>query len=499
MPGNTVTNDLLQKYPWLSQSLGWVGFASLIMGSLLTLLGQISDLRSKLFELFGLAQLETIHFSVGFFLVISFVAGYVALAIWFYRRYLSRVTLPRQRRIYTSAAVLLTMLLAAGSIYAALPPKPDLQILLVNAASSMRRELLETGAAGGGVRTNRVDHSSMTQVWTSAQSLMAILASKEPLSVEDAAQVRKHLEFIERVRLPGDEGWGYVEDATIGITEINAWVVLAELRATEPELIDRIWGADAGTAVQRVQRDLKMLASRQMDNGGWAPVNSTANPTWARTYSTTMALWALVEASKRTDIRRLGPIDYGEAVKGGIRWLLTHYSDEEQSWVPNPARLKQTDSYPGLTAQALFVLERSRPRFDFLLDEDATYKRARARMIRLLSDAGSGPQQPLRLRSVSSNDRMHDSDQYLSRSAHMLEGSTFLWFPWTSAFCAELAANGAPAKLPSGCNLLADRSNELIAFARDEPFTYVMAESLFAVNLHVAKPRVSAVVANSSN
>ena len=85
MPDSQLADEVLKKYPGIGRSLGWCGVISLILGSLATLLGQISVLRNHLFELFGPNHLLTIHFGMTFLVCAMFVVGYAALATWVYR------------------------------------------------------------------------------------------------------------------------------------------------------------------------------------------------------------------------------------------------------------------------------------------------------------------------------------------------------------------------------------------------------------------------------
>ena len=72
----------------------------------------------------------------------------------------------------------------------------------------------------------------------------------------------------------------------------------------------------------------------------------------------------------------------------------------------------------------------------------------------------------------------------------MVEGSTFLWFPWTVALCAQVTHNAPEEEMQRiaerACPRLVGRINDMIKFARDDPFAYVMAESLFAMREHIA-------------
>ena len=45
-----------------------------------------------------------------------------------------------------------------------------------------------------------------------------------------ASKLGEHLEYIEKARLPKEEGWGYFQQMEWGVTEIAAWVVWLILR-----------------------------------------------------------------------------------------------------------------------------------------------------------------------------------------------------------------------------------------------------------------------------
>ncbi|GAA5072045.1 hypothetical protein GCM10025759_11590 [Lysobacter panacisoli] len=463
--------------------LRWFALTSMALGLLAAILGHVSEIRDGLFEILGPNHLLTIHFGMALLVGVTFLAAYLVLFVWIYRRHLARIEKAARRRTLVSATVLLVSGLAAGSIYAALPPKPDLERVMTSEAGKMRRELIELGKPEGGMRTNRIDNASMLQVWSSAQCLVAIMSSPDAMTDEEARQIRDHLDFINRSQLPGAEGWGYVHELRWGVTEVNAWVVLAELMSTRPDLIGRIWGNRSPEAISRLAHHVDDLSHRQTRGGGWAPINVTDKDEYARTYSTVMATWALVEVERRADLKLSSQKD---AINGGIRWLLKYYDNDMESWVPNPIRQQQTESYVGLTTQTLYVIERARPLHFYLLDGNPTYERAQRHMADLMSDSRRRTTDPLSDRPVGRNDRTHDSDVYIGD--RMLEGSTFLWFPWTAAYCSEMKEGRlTDPRIDSGCTLLAQRSNELIKHARAEPYAYVMAESLYAINVNLAR------------
>lgn len=487
----TKTADILKRYPRLERLAGWLGVLTLVLGSLSGILGKITELKRHLFDLVGPTNLLTIHFGMSILVVGFFLIGYMGLGFWMYQRFLRQLSLTYRRR-YLTAMVTGGLFLAGGSIFAALPPTPEVKEMLRAESESWSKELLELHSEEGGIRYNRLDPSVEAQAWATAQVIWAVLSTRSTqISSSEAKNVRAHLDYLEHVRLNGNEGWGYVASMDWGVTEIAAWVTLANLSSLGKTVSEPIWGQDITLAVSRIERDLNLLTQRQIANGGWSPIKQSDNPAYSRTYSSLMALWAIVEAKNNPIIAERIGNKYDQSIRDGIRWLLSNYNQENQSWVPNPERKHQKDCFPGLTAQALYVLERTRSGFGALLSSDGTLEVARRNFINVLEKGHPPNLIALTLRSAQQNDRTHDSDRYLPRSSSMVEGSTFLWFPWALALCGE-TGNGRTWKIDDipeirGCTQILERVNDLTHFAHEDPFTYVMAESLFAINVQLEK------------
>jgi TIR domain len=482
-PIRPLTGELLRGRP-TDRMVGWCGLATLLLGYVATTLGRIYE--GKVLGLAGQDQdsLVYIHFGMKFGVGALFIVGYLAITVWVYRRYLHQ--LEKLKRWLSAAAITACGLLLAGSsIYATLPPALDLLVLLDKETNLWNTRLLKLKAQGGGLKASTVDASAEPQVWSTAQALTGIMVNgRTGLTEMDGKQIREHLEYIEKLALPNEEGWGYFPEMNMGVTEIAGWVALAYLESTEVDMINLVWGNDSEKAFQRLDQYLRLLKSRQLANGGWAPISQKDNEKFGRTYSTTMALWALIEAKKHPDMgKRIGKA-YDEAITGGIGWLLTRYKDEVKSWVPNPERPRQTERFAGLTAQVLYVMERARPEFDSLLN-DSSYQRALQHFKRsIVGDTDSSVS--LVSRPASGNDRIPDGDIYLRPSTFMLEPSTFLWFPWSLALCSQLSARKpVDTEATRSCTLLLGRVGNLISFANNEHSTYVMAESLFAIRLQI--------------
>jgi hypothetical protein len=396
-----------------------------------------------------------------------------------------------RRKAVAVIGALTVVMLTGVSSYATLPGVPDVEKPLLHISAEWSKELLALIDPEGGLKTSRGDPTAPRQVWSTAQSLVAVLSGPVTLTADQAKQIRRHFEFFEKARLPGDEGWGYMEPIDWGVTEINAWVALAYMASLTPDVHALIWRPESpGVAETRLLRELESLKRRQHPNGSWSPIRRTDIAGASRTYSTIMAVWALVEARKLKILKDAEQPAHDQAIQNAIRWLLTTYNADRQSWVPNPERKRQLDSFPGLSAQVLFVLSKAQPDFGYLLDGDETYKRAGLAFLSATQGSTTERAHDPRRRSVSNNDRTHDSDRYLWRSPYMVEGSTFLWFPWSLAYCAQcLEKSPAEVKVQNAargiCKLLLGRVNESIGFAKSDPFAYVMAESLLAINLYL--------------
>ena len=462
---------------------GRLAAVSLALGTLATVLGKMAEIKKALFELLGPDRLQSVHLGMSVLVVGLFVVGYSALGWWLWRRYVS--ARPGRWRLGGAAALVLGGLLTTGcSLYVALPPQPDIDALLNDELDAWSHELIGLRKADGTLRSDRRDPGAPDQVWGTAQALNALLLPPATPAA-NPRELRTLLDAIEAARLPVDsEGWGYYNEFDWGVTEVAGWVLLAEVRSLRPDWAALLWKTDRDIALQRLHRDMELVLRRQLHSGAFAPV-SQALETHARTYSSLVAVWALVEL-RRADLcaERCGEVD--SAVRAGVTWLLSSYEDGLGSWVPRPGRSGNLDSFPGLSGQAIYVLERARPLAGDLLHAEYTdYRRSFFKSF----DTAPDPIHPaLRNRDARANDRTPDGDLNLPGKRVMLEGSTFLWFPWALAACATQADMKASADdaalIARACSQLGGRLNDLVRYVKSEVFVYIMAESLLALRLN---------------
>lgn len=462
---------------------GRLAAISLALGTLATVLGKMAEIKKALFELLGPERLQSLHLGMSVLVAILFAVGYAALGWWLWRRYVSGR--PARRRQMGAVALVLGGLVTTGcSVYVALPPEPDVTALMKEELDAWSQELVALRKGEGTLRSDRRDPSAVDQVWNTAQALNALLL---PAATPDGhpRELRELLDAIEAVRLPEAEGWGYYTDFKWGVTEVAGWVLLAEVRALRPDWSALIWAKDRPLGLQRLHRDMELVLTRQLPSGAFAPVSQPLE-VHARTYSTAVAVWALVEL-RRAELcaERCGEVD--RAVRGGVNWLLKTYEDNPGSWVPRPGRGGNLENTPGLTGQVIYVLERARPLAgDLLRDEYADYRRQYFKSF----DTAPDPEHPaLRNRAARDNDRTPDGDVSLPGKGVLLEGSTFLWFPWAIASCsirADMKASADDAAMiDRACGHLGGRVNDLVRFVKSDVFVYVMAEALLTLRLHM--------------
>ncbi len=279
------------------------------------------------------------------------------------------------------------------------------------------------------------------------------------------------------------EGWGYHEQFDWGVTEIAAWVGIAEiqsLRISKPP----IWtnAEQRERTKQNVRNIIALLRARQIPQlGAFSPIRDTSLHTYARTYPTVMAIWTMAEAaSAELEIYTREDLPGLEASMGeALDWLSASMVIDKsgpKGWLVNPANPTGEDPFLGLTTQTLSILGRVPLRFS-----KENQEKFLALKKRLLSSARVWTSRSLKPNDQI-NDRMHDSDTYLYPTAKLIEPSTFLWYPWSVSFLRSLASD--PALDPKERRTAAVWLRRLQARAGeygsvvDSGYNYIAAETL---------------------
>lgn len=280
---------------------GAAGGISVFLANITAILTHVDGIRDWIFKTFGFNVLEGAHVYALSLTVAAAVFGFAAIAYWVYQTYIADKADEIKLAFVLGAVFVVT---SGAYMVGYIVPRPVVpQKLLQQQAAAMVDRIFSfqvgSGAEKGGLRWSTQGVSNETQAWTTAQCLVAVLLSAHSAS-KYPSQIREAFNFLERVKIAkADQSWGYMAGQQWGITEINSWVTLAYLSSLRPDVVNIIWRDDERREViKRVERNLAMLVAAQYPSGAWGPTNRTDKVSHIRTYSSIMAVWALVEARK---------------------------------------------------------------------------------------------------------------------------------------------------------------------------------------------------------
>ncbi len=456
---------------------------TLLLGNTAILIGHIHSVRYIVFDIVGYLKLGYLHNYMQIIVSILLLLGYLSIFVWLYQKLLFS-----QKGAIKIFLILICLVSIGGSAYfnisLMMPSEPQVKPLVAKEIDGWMERVIQSQSDNGGVRMDPTNIILETQVWTTAQCLKAVLASGTKIDKNLSDRIKNAFDYIEKVRIRiQNEGWGYQDNYGWGITEIAAWVSLAYIETLRSENASELWSTSERTEVlNRIIRDLNLIAVRQHQNGGWSPINNVSRSDYTRTYSTVMALWSLLEAKKSSVVFFKIGTQFDNIIKRGIGWLMkTYITKNQMGWVPNPNRENQTETFLGLSAQTLFVLSLAENDFEDSLN-NSIYKEAKNNFIDI-----SG----LFSREINDNDRAHDGDRYLPQSEYAIESMTFLWYPWTLAVYEHLSNDSYLSKKQNQIasnrqkNLL-HRIDEVSAFVKSEQ-NYVLGEFLYCLSMAINK------------
>ena len=362
-------------------------------------------------------------------------------------------------------------------------PESELKTLLQRKDDDWVQTVFNAQASNGGIKMSPSSSDATTQVWQTAQCLVAALSAEKDLS-GNASKVKEGLKYLESLhRTTPAEGWSlYGNSNQFTITEIAAWVTLANIKSLDNPA--RIWtDTERPEVSNRIVRDLDEINRRQDPGGGWRPIKDD-NPEFTRTYATVMALWSLIEARSSPSTGDKIGSKYDENIRRGINWLLRGYQ-AGQGWVPNPNRVGQRNQFEGLTAHALYVLSRAERLNSFsFIKTDNIYRTARQDFIKNRQMASW---------SIDSNDsHLPDADLRFLGTEFLAEGSTFLWFPWSLLVLnqlsndQDLSDDERKAATQLRLDILNHNSDKLDKYVETANLMYVLGENLYCVSVYLA-------------
>lgn len=297
-----------------------------------------------------------------------------------------------------------------------------------------------------------LDNRSFTQPWSTAQALVGAL-QVPGVAAGYADKIRDIFRYLSHWRYPfglaaaklspqAEQGWALFEDEVkpVPVTEITCWVLVAYACAL------RSGGVGGQEIAACLAAEVEALLCRQCvltDErhvvGGFCPTVQVCEAN-QRTYSTVLALWALMELLPmvRQELEKRQKWDDAVAAIGlGAEWLLAT-RDKEVGWVPKPVGGKRS-RYPGLTAQALFVLTLLRQNA-FGIKLPVGYTSA---LKDFLLEAGDFSR-IWSFRDPAGDVSINSGDVVLIGTPYRMEGSEFYWAPWTLALVGVLIRTGYP-------------------------------------------------------
>ena len=468
--GRRLSTAVMKTVDWVERRALVLGLTFFFIGVLLLIGGLSGEALSTLIERVGLKRARPWNVALRWIEMSALVFGALLISVALARQRGRRFAVALGAVLWLGCWMLITVDVPAPAAFALAYDRH-----LVKGSDDWRRRLLTfSDPETGGIRDGSSD--TKVQAWTTAQAVVGVLGNidynKSKLSAKEQDQIRNAVNYLDRVRVPPpDEGWGYFEGTVPAITEVTAWAALAEIASVRANL----WDPNSRAIVAgRVDRDLKTLLRRQTPSGGWSPIRDLRDDN-TRTYPTVMALWALGAAFREGLVTDLGA---KHCVMKGINWLLNE-RHAQLGWVPNPRRRFQTEDFPGLTAQALVVLELLREQVseggasDIRL-RDAKIKFAEGTLVNL---------------SIRANARVPDTDVHvtLGQASETLEGSSFLWYPWSRAAMTLLAHD---AELPPEVRERARREAAALTLRTEELTEYLnnglpyqLAENLFSIRI----------------
>jgi len=360
-----------------------------------------------------------------------------------------------------SSLVLATNLIAVN-------PARTPKIVWEKDLAQVRNRVL-SATSGHGFRWDPGDAKSEVDAWGTSQALLGLMTNAQ-FAAQHRDDIRGAILYLQKIRLA--DGWGYFSNDDWSLTEITSWATLASIRS----LHTGIWtDAERPKRIAEIGDNLTAIVARQDESGGWSPIRETADGL-TRTYSTIIALWALVEARSDPMLSATVGTRHDDNIRRAVGWLLVHRNRAPSGWIPNPLRENVREGFPGLTAQVLFVLARADKADPSFVNSRNEYNDAKMKFLECL---GSAP-------CASKLDtRVPDADVHLRPTNRVLEGSTFLWFPWTVATLTDLTVD---QDVTADARKTADRFRDELLSRHEEiteglgvALTYALAENLIGV------------------
>ncbi len=392
------------------------------------------------------------------------VVGYALLGGLLFRWLRTRVT---SKAVSVGIAFVVSSLLLATNLIA-LPVTRTPKSVWEKELAQVRTRVL-SATSGHGFRWDPSDAKSEVDAWGTSQALVGLMTDPQT-AAQHRDEIRGAIQYLQKIRLA--DGWGYFPNDDWSLTEITSWATLASIRS----LHAGIWTeSERPQQIAAIGGSLSAMVARQDDSGGWRPIRESADGL-DRTYSTMIALWTFIEARSEPMLSAAVGKRYDDNIRRAVSWLLVHRNQSPAGWVPNPERQNVREAFPGLTAQVLFVLARADKADQSFVNSRVEYNDAKLKFLDCLSTPSC---------ASKLDTRVPDVDVHLRPTNRVLEGSTFLWFPWTVATLSDFTVD---QDLPADAQKSADRFRDDLLSRHQEiteglgvALTYALAENLIGV------------------
>jgi hypothetical protein len=392
------------------------------------------------------------------------IIGYALIGLLTFRWLRTRV---QSKAVSIGAAVLVSSLLLATNLIAVPVTRTPRSVWEKDLAQVRNRVM--SASSGRGFRWDPSDAKSEVDAWGSAQAIIGLMTDPQT-AAQRRDDIRGAILYLRQIRL--NDGWGYFPNNDWSLTEITSWVTVATIRSIHAGA----WNAtEQQQRIADVSQNLSAIAARQDENGGWRPIREQSE-SLERTYSTMMALWTFVEARSEPLLSASVGKRYDDNIRRAASWLLVHRNPTPAGWVPNPLRDNVRESFPGLTAQVLYVLARTDRADSSFINSRVEYNGAKSAFLTCLNTPTC---------ASKLDTRIPDVDVHLRPTDRVLEGSTFLWFPWTVATLSDLTLD---QDLTSDERKAADRVRDDLLSRHEDvvqglgvALTYALSENLIGV------------------
>jgi hypothetical protein len=228
----------------------FLGGAAVLLSNVSAIFTHVDEIRAFVTKYLGLSGLFRAHEMAAATTTFGAMIGYAVVVFWVFQSFVRQ---RRRREVVAFLIIAAVGLPVVGFLgFQTIKPISVDKLMRTESADLTALAMSQQESAEpyvGGIRFSQSGTAADVQPWTTAQVLYGALSS-QPDVQKQAQEFRAALEYIERNRDP-ITGWGYMAGSKKGVTEINSWVILANLAS---HLADRRDAAGGRAARARHRR-----------------------------------------------------------------------------------------------------------------------------------------------------------------------------------------------------------------------------------------------------